>query len=100
MVSWRSTDRIFRAFFLGCIVLICTGCAANTPFVVDEYDQVNEVLTDLEQNYEAENTDAFMKRVGRDYMLDYSALERSVNEELDDFTGFDIDLYVLSLIHI
>ena len=94
MISCNTSDRVFRALFLGCVILMFSGCAAHAPSVTDDYDQVNETLAGLERNYEAGNADAFMKMVGRDYDLDYSALERSVNDELDDFTGFDVDLIV------
>jgi len=94
MVSGNTAGRLFGALFVGCVVLMFSGCAASTPPAADEYDQVNETLSNLERNYESENTEAFMKGVGRDYTLDYWALERSVNRELDAYTGFDIDLYV------
>lgn len=92
MILDSVTDRAIRALLLGCLLLMFSGCTASTPPVTDDYEQVNSTLSGLEHTYEAENTDAFMKMIGRDYDLDYSALERSVNEELDDFSGFDIDL--------
>jgi len=94
MASYTDTQRTFRAILFGCVLLLLSGCAAQAPSVTDDYNQVHDTLADLEKNYEAENADAFMKMVGRDYDLDFTALERSVNDELDDFSGFDIDLIV------
>jgi len=94
MASYTDTQRTFRAILFGCVLLLLSGCAAQAPSGTDDYTQVHDTLADLEKNYEAENADAFMKMVGRDYDLDFTALERSVNDELDDFSGFDIDLIV------
>ena len=94
MILYSITDRVIGVLFFGCVLLMFSGCTASTQPVTDDYTQVHDALAGLEQNYEAENADAFMKMVGRDYDLDYSALERSVGEELDNFTGFDIDLVV------
>jgi|GEM_PF-2041353 len=89
-----TAHRILTALCLWCVLFLFSGCAASNQPVADEYDRVNETLAGLEHNYEAENVDVFMRMVGSNYDLDYTALERSVNEELDNFTGFDIDLIV------
>jgi hypothetical protein len=94
MASYGKRDRILTALCLWCVLFLFSGCAASNQPVSDEYDRVNKTLIDLEHDYEAENMEAFMKKVGRDYILDYTALERSVSRELDDYTGFDIDLIV------
>jgi len=94
MVSSRRADMFLRMLCIAFFLSVLSACAASNTSPTDEYDQVNETLNGLERNYESENVDAFMKMIGRDYDLDYTALERSVNNELDDFTGFDVDLVV------
>jgi hypothetical protein len=94
IMSSRRADIFLKALCITVLFAVLSACAGSSTSPTDSYDQVNETLNGLERNYESENVDALMKMIGRDYDLDYRELERSVNNELDDFTGFDVDLVV------
>ena len=78
-------------------ILVPLACAApDTGRVADtdRFDRVNNSLNRLTDSYERENTDSFMGDVGPDYDLDYSALERAIQDEFDRYSAFDVSIIV------
>lgn len=67
-----------------------TGPAANT----DDFGRVNNSVNKLTDSYEKEDTGSFMGTVGKDYDLDYSALERMIQDEFDRYSAFDVSIIV------
>jgi hypothetical protein len=67
-----------------------TGPAADT----DDFGRVNNSVNKLTNSYEKEDTGSFMGTVGKDYDLDYSALERTIQDEFDRYSAFDVSIIV------
>lgn len=61
---------------------------------INRSDRVNNTLGNLTDSYEKGDVDTFMRGVGKDYDLDYSALERTIQDEFDRYTAFDVSITV------
>lgn len=76
------------------IMVACAGPDARRTADADRFDRVGSSLDRLNDSYEKENADSFMGDVGRGYDLDYSALERAIQDEFDRYYAFDVSIIV------
>jgi hypothetical protein len=77
--------------------LLATACAtpsAAPPPDAGGFNHVNNSLDRLTDSYEKENVGSFMDGVGHDADLDYSALERAIQDEFDRYSSFDVSIIV------
>jgi hypothetical protein len=76
------------------LLIACAAPDAGSPTNIDRFNNVNTSLGRLTDSYEGEDTGSFMGDVGRDYDLDYSALERAIQDEFDRYSAFDVSIIV------
>ncbi len=79
--------------------LILIGFACATPPTAptadtDHFNRVNHSLGNLTDSYQKEDIDSFMGDIGKDYDLDYSTLERTIQDEFDRYDTFDVSVIV------
>ena len=77
-----------------CLLLFgaCVSPDSGGATTADRFDNVNTSLDRLNDSYEKGDTDTFMGDVGKDYDLDYSALERAIEDELFHYSSFDVSI--------
>jgi len=79
-----------------CLLLFgaCVSPDSGGTATIDRFDNVNTSLDRLNDSYKKEATNSFMGDVGRDYDLDYSALERAIEDEFFRYSSFDVSIIV------